>query len=288
MSALERPVVRSVKTSGRSMRALRVVSSIASMVLFATFAAAQFRGAADRSVDAHMARDDSFDGRFHYCRAVYRINPRGEGGSWLTDYPLADIDLSVRVSELTKIRVSFDAAGQPNHLIVPLTGGELYRCPVILMQEVGRLLFSDEDAERMRSYLLKGGFLWVDDFWGSYAWDVWEREIRKVFPADRYAIVDVPSDHPIFHTMFDLDGVPQIPGIGTFLAGRTSERGADSAEVHARAIADAHGRVMVFMTHNTDVSDSWEREAEDPTYFQRFSVDGYRVAVNVLLYAMTH
>jgi len=88
--------------------------------------------------------------------------------------------------------------------------------------------------------------------------------------------------------MFDLQGVPQIPGIGTFLAGRTSERGADSAEVHVRAIADRQGRVMVFMTHNTDVSDSWEREGEDPNYFRQFSVDGYRVAINVVLYAMTH
>jgi hypothetical protein len=156
------------------------------------------------------------------------------------------------------------------------------------MQEVGRLLFSDEDAARLRAYLLKGGFLWVDDFWGSYAWQVWENEIRKVFPEADYPIVDVPAGHPIFHTMFDLEGVPQIPGIGTFLAGRTSERGADSAEVHVRAIADRQGRVMVFMTHNTDVSDSWEREGEDPNYFRQFSVDGYRVAVNAILYAMTH
>ncbi len=254
----------------------------------ASLAWAQFGRTGDSSIDAHLARDDSFDGRFHYCRAAYQRNPRGDGGSWLTDYPLADIDLSIRLSELTKTAVSFDGAGRPNHLIVRLTDDELYRCPVIFMQEVGRLFFSDVDAARLRAYLLKGGFLWVDDFWGSYAWQVWENEIRKVFPAAEYSIIDVPPDHPIYHTMFDLQGVPQIPGIGTFLAGRTSERGADSAEVHVRAIADAQGRVMVFMTHNTDVSDSWEREGEDPNYFRQFSVDGYRVAINVLLYAMTH
>ena len=269
---------------------LRVLTVVLSFALGAAgVAAAQFRRA-DSGIDAHLARPDSFDGRFHYCRAVYRMNPRGDGGSWLTDYPLADIDLSIRLSELTKIRVSFNPAGEPNHLIVRLTDDELYRCPVILMQEVGRLYFSEEDAARLRAYLLKGGFLWVDDFWGSYAWQVWENEIRKVFPEADYPIVDVPADHPIYHTMFDLQGVPQIPGIGTFLAGRTSERGADSAEVHVRAIADRHrqGRVMVFMTHNTDVSDSWEREGEDPNYFRQFSVDGYRVAINVVLYAMTH
>ena len=88
---------------------------------------------------------------------------------------------------------------------------------------------------------------------------------------------------------FDLVGVPQIPGIGTWRGRRgRSERGADSAQVQTRAISDRQGRVMVFITHNTDVSDSWEREGEDPNYFREFSVNGYRVAINVLLYAMTH
>jgi len=266
----------------------RGLALLAPLVLgVASLAWGQFRSAGD-SVEAHLARDDSFDGKFHYCRAVYRINPRGQGGSWLTDYPLADIDLMIRLSELTKIRVSFDGAGKPNHLIVRLTGEELYRCPIILMQEVGRLYIADEDAVRLREYLLKGGFLWVDDFWGSYSWEVFANEIRKVLPPPDYQIVDLTPDHPIYHTMFDLKEVPQIPGIGTFLAGRTSEQGADSAEVHVRGIADRAGRVMVFITHNTDVSDSWEREGEDPEYFRRFSVDGYRVAVNVILYAMTH
>ena len=101
----------------------------------ASFAWAQF---GRNSLEAHLARSDSYDGRFHYCRAVYRPNPRGDGGSWLTDYPLADIDLSIRLSELTKTRVSFDGGGQPNHLIVQLTSDELLQCPVIIMQEVGR------------------------------------------------------------------------------------------------------------------------------------------------------
>ena len=127
-----------------------------------------------------------------------------------------------------------------------------------MMQEVGRLLFTSEDAARLKAYLLKGGFLWVDDFWGSYAWNVWASQIQKVLPPSEYSIVDLSMDHPIFHTMFDLRRVPQIPGIGTWLgSGRTSERGADSAVVHARAIVD--------------------RE-----------VEGYKVAVNVLLYTMTH
>ena len=111
------------------------------------------------SIAAHMARADSFDGRFIYCRAMYRMNPYGDGGSWLTDYPLAEIDLSVRLSELTKTPVSFDESGAPRHLIVRLTDDELFRCPFIMMQEVGRVFFTEEDAARLRAYLLKGGFL---------------------------------------------------------------------------------------------------------------------------------
>jgi hypothetical protein len=160
-----------------------------------------------------------------------------------------------------------------------------------MMQEVGSFSLNAEEASRLREYLLKGGFLWVDDFWGSDAWDVWASEIARALPPSEYPIVDVPDDHPIFRSQYTLsDGVPQVPSINHWLGtgGDTSERGPDSAEVHARAIYDHAGRMMVFMTHNTDVSDSWEREGLDPRYFYTFSVPGYAVAVNVLLHAMTH
>src|SRR5262245_34436611 len=123
---------------------------------------------------------------------MYRMNVGGQGGSWLTDYPLADIDLSIRLAEITKTRVAFDAAGQPLHLIVRLTDGELFKCPFIMMQEVGRAFFTNEDAIQLRTYLLKGGFLWVDDFWGSYAWELWAAQIGKVLPPIEYPIVDLP------------------------------------------------------------------------------------------------
>ena len=259
-------------------------------LLVASMAWAQYGRGGGARVSAHMARPDSFDGRFHYCRAAYRVNPNGDGGGWMTDYPGADVDLSIRLAELTKTPVSFDQAGDPNHLIVRLTDDTLFQCPFIMMQEVGTLFFSQEDAGRLKTYLLKGGFLWVDDFWGSYAWNIWAAQIQKVFPPADFPIVDLPLDHPIFHTMFDVPGVPQIPSISHWYdsGGGTSERGADSATVHARTISDAKGRVMVLMTHNTDVSDSWEREGEDKDYFYKFSVPGYQLAVNVIVYTMTH
>ena len=244
-----------------------------------------------RRTAPQLATAESFDGSFHYCRVMYRGNPYGVGGGWATDYPDADVNLSIRLSELTKIRVSRGASGQPNHLIVRLTDDELFQCPFIMMQEVGALYIDDEEAARLREYLLKGGFLWVDDFWGSYAWDAWVSQISKVLPPAEFPIVDLPKEHPMFRTMFEMrNGVPQVPSINFWYGsgGGTSERGADSAEVHARGIFDAAGHLMVFQTHNTDISDSWEREGEDRDYFYRFSVDGYALAVNVVLYAMTH
>jgi hypothetical protein len=107
---------------------------------------------------------------------------------------------------------------------------------------------------------------------------------------DRYPIIDIPLDHPLLRGQFEVTMIPQIPNIGYFTrsGGDTSEQGADSSEPHARFIADDSGRIMVFMTHNTDISDSWEREADDPTYFYTFGPRGYALGINVLLHAMTH
>ena len=262
-----------------------VVTVLLGLVPLAVYAQRGFR------VAAQLATEESFDGNFQYCRVVYRTNPRGDGGSWSTDYPDADANLSIRLGELTKTRVGRLASGAPNHLIVRITDDELFQCPFTMMQEVGSFSLNAEEAARLREYLVKGGFLWVDDFWGSYAWDIWEGEIAKALPPAEYPIVDLPKDHPIFRTQYTLrDRVPQVPSINYWLGsgGDTSERGPDSAEVHARAIFDRSGRMLVFITHNTDVSDSWEREGEDPRYFYTFSVDGYAVAVNVILHAMTH
>ena len=137
---------------------------------------------------------------------------------------------------------------------------------------------------------MKGGFLWADDFWGTYAWQSWENQIRRVFPSGQYPIVELPLDHPLFRTHFVVQKIPQIPSINYWMGsgGDTSERGADSATPTARAIFDEGGRMMVLMTHNTDVGDSWEREGDDPNDFYHFAIDGYAVGINVVLYSMTH
>jgi hypothetical protein len=260
-------------------------------LLTGAVASAQFgRGGFFGFGAGRIAKPDDFDGRFHYCRIVYRQSPDGRDGSWRTDYPRADINFSIRFSELTKASVSFNPQHEPNHLLVNLGGPELFGCPVAILSAPGAGSINESEALNLRTYLLKGGFLWVDDFWGSYEWEHWVREIRHALPADEYPIFDIPADHPIYRTQFEVSNVPQIPNIGFYMrsGGRTSEQGADSAVAHYRAIADRAGRIIVLITHNTDVGDSWEREGDDPGYFMAFGPKGYALGINAFLYALTH
>ena len=161
----------------------------------------------------------------------------------------------------------------------------------MIASDVGTMGLSGEEVLRLREYLLKGGFLWVDDFWGSNAWAQWSAEIGRVLPPGEYPIVDLPLTHPLFKGMYNIWEVPQISNIRFWrrTGGRlTSERGRDSVEAHFRVITDADGRILVAMTHNTDIQDSWEREGEDARYFEQFAPDGYALGVNVLLHAMSH
>ena len=231
----------------------------------------------------------SYDGGFHFCRLWFRNGYEGDGDGWYVDFPRADENLSIRLAELTKAPVTNDLEGTPEHYLVRLIDPALFQCPFLMMSEPGGSFFSADEAANLRMYLLKGGFLWADDFWGTLAWTNWENQIRKALPASEYPIVDLTTEHPMFHTLFNIDTLPQIPNIGLWTHyHQTSERGPDSAQMHARAIMDHKGRVIVFMTHNTDFGDAYEREAESPDYFQRFSVNGYAIGIDVLLYSMTH
>jgi Domain of unknown function (DUF4159) len=279
--------------SDRTTRRYLVLFVLAMLALStAARVEAQFRqrGFGRAFLNARKATAEDFDGRFNFCRVAFASDFRGYGADWSVDYPRADINLSIRLSELTKTNISRDSAGEPKHLLVQLNDPELFSCPFIMMTEVGAASLSSEEAAQLRLYLEKGGFLWADDFWGSYAWDWWEAQLRKALPAIDYPIIDLPRGHALFHSLFDVKQTPQIPSIGFWAGsgGATSERGADSATVHTRAVLDQHGRIMVLMTHNTDFGDSFEREADDPQYFYQMSVPGYAFGINALLYAMTH
>jgi hypothetical protein len=261
-------------------------------VLAASVAAAQFvrpRGMR-ASGGLAFATPDDFDGGFQFCRIVFRNASDGDGAGWSVDWPRADENLSTRLSELTRVPVSMDEAHQPKHLLVRLTAPELFHCPFIMMTEPGGAYFDDQEAAALRKYLLKGGFLWADDFWGEYAFDFWANQIGKALPRSAYPIVDLPLDHPLFHTVLAVPRIPQIPGIRYWMGsgGRTSERGPDSAVPHVRGIMDDRGRLIVLMTHNTDFGDAFEEEATNHDYFLQFSVQGYAFGINALVYAMTH
>lgn len=173
------------------------------------------------------------DGAFRFCRLRFHSSFEGDGDGWWVDYPRADVNLSIRLAELTRSHVSFDASNDPVHQVVTLADSELFTCGFVMRSEPGGAYFSRDEARAVR--------------------------------------------HSIFHMLFDIEEVPQIPNIGLWTRARlTSERGADSAEPHFRGIADRSGRLMIVMTHNTDFGDAYERESESPDFFRRFSVPGAR------------
>lgn len=287
---MERPA-RRVHDRQPRRPATRIAVTILLVALCAAVIDAQFRRGRGRFFEpVRSPTPQSFDGAFNFCRVMFSLSPDGDGGSWAVDYPRADVNLSIRFSELTKARISVDPSGEPNHLVIGLTDPYLFDCPFVMMTEVGNAYFSPEEAAKLREYLLKGGFLWADDFWGSYAWDHWVSEFAKVLPPSDYRIFELPRDHPLFRQQFQIAKVAQIPSINFWAGsgGQTSERYGDSAVAHAMAVADKNGRLMAVFTHNTDFGDSWEREGDDPHYFYAFSVDGYAFGINVLLYSMTH
>jgi hypothetical protein len=293
-------MVRSAKNADRAQYLANRLNAgslllIAALVLGVTGAATAqfggFGGFGPRFVPPHFPDEDTFGRGFVFCRGIYRSDRREAGGTgWSTDYPDAELNFSIRLAELTKTRVSRGSDGRPLYVTVRLTDDALFKCPYLHIEDVGTMALSDDEVERLREYLLKGGFVWADDYWGEYAWQQWAEQIGRVLPPNEYPIVDLPIDHPIFQSQFQMKELPQIPAIQSWRRNPhdTSERGDESRTPHFRGIADKNGRVFVMMTHNTDISDAWEREGEDPRYFYQFSPKGYGVGIDVMLYAMTH
>lgn len=282
--------------------ARRAASLVAiAIVLASGLAYAQFRqrgfdgfgGLRGEQGDAAEIPDKAApDRNFTACHMLYTsVRREANGAGWRTDYPWGERHLMLRLSELTKTRVSFLSSAIPHSWLVRLTDPALFDCSYLMASDVGTIGLSPEEAAGLRLYLEKGGFLWVDDFWGDAAWAQWTRELAKAMPPAEYPIEDVPLTDPIFRTMFEVKKIPQVSSIRFWRASGgkvTSERGAESAVPHFRALRDKHGRIIVVMTHNTDVSDSFEREGEDPQFFYQFSPDGYALGIDVLLYALTH
>ena len=237
---------------------------------------------------------------FTFCRIQYDGDEgfRRRWRSWRTDYPESDINFSLRLSQLTTLDIHHTPEGNPVHAVVRLDSPELFEYPFVYMLEVGRMALSQPEQLGLREYLLRGGFLMVDDFWGDNDWDNWEYEIGQVLPTDLYPIVDIPKDHELFNIVFRLDGLPQVPSVNNYWrweqTGHTFEGNAAAyrrygTAARCKGIFDNQGRLIVVALHNTDLGDGWEREGENYGYFKDFSAPkAYPMGVNIVVYAMTH
>jgi Domain of unknown function (DUF4159) len=212
---------------------------------------------------------------------------RGGSRKWATDFPDADLNFSWRLQQMTSLKVN------PRPIFLEITDPLLFRYPFIYICEAGQLTFTDEEIPILRRYLLNGGFLMFDDFWGDGEWENVAEQMKRVFP-DR-TFTDLPRKHPLFSAVFPLPETLnlQCPNIRLGTAsqydGRTWERDDGDHEAHIRGISDDKGRLMVIACHNTDNGDGWEREGENAYYFREFSEKkAYPLGINIIFYMMTH
>lgn len=212
---------------------------------------------------------------FFFTRAVYNSGYRWS--SWATDYPKADRQFLIILERL----IDLDAYEAEN--AVRLDDPNVRRFPFLYALEVGDMYMSEAEAEGLRDYLLAGGFLMIDDFWGTWEWANFESEIRRVLP--EHPIVDIPLDHPIFNTVYNIEEIVQVPSIGNAQGGPTWER--DGYEPQVKGIFDDDGRLMVIINWNTDIGDAWEW-AESPYYPLRYSTYAIEITINIIVYAMSH
>lgn len=220
-------------------------------------------------------------GEFTFVRAIYESPYSGwRGGSWTIDYPEADEHLIGGIHEWAGTNLNISARPEK----MKFTDERIFDYPLIYIVEPGYMELSTEEAAALREYILRGGSLFLDDFHGEYEWQNVQEQMRKVLP--EYEIKDLPLTHPIFHCYFDIDTVEQVPGIGSWLyRGVTHEKG--GIVPRYMGIEDNEGRVVAFFTRNCDLGDAWEW-IDDPSYPLKYGAVAYKVAMNVVIYAMSH
>jgi hypothetical protein len=207
---------------------------------------------------------------------------------WETDYPEGDENFTTRLAQLTRVHAAKHAAKRT------FDAADLGDMPLLYVADPGWMVLSKREQEGLRRYLLNGGMIWADDFWGDGEWQQFEDAMRLVLPDVQWR--ELPVAHPIFHTVFDMKEMPQIPALPF------AERGAGTAESpgmhkwpggstdtpHMRGWFDADGRLMIVATYNTDLGDGFEREAFGQWYFETFSTKAYMLGTNIVMYALTH
>ncbi len=264
------------------------------LVIAATVCCAQYRNRSfrrpvmDRSDVPEWQNDAEFKKDvFTFVRIKYSSGRYGGWEKWTIDYPDSDLNLSYRLQQLTSLKVD------PNPKVVELTDPELFTYPWIYIVEPGDMELTEAEVSCLRRYLLNGGFLMVDDFWGEREWHTFYTQIKRVFP--NREPIELDMDHPIFHCVFDLKVEKNQLQVPNFMTGEQSKythvtwERYDARDVHFRAIFDDKNRMMVIICHNTDNGDGWEREGEYEYYFREFSEKkAYPLGINIIFYAMTH
>jgi hypothetical protein len=231
--------------------------------------------------------DDRFAGlEWRFVRIRYQYVTGGAadqalvyyGEPWAIDGPAAEQNLSRRLKVATAIQVE-------DPLVLTLDDPDLFQHPWIYFVEPGNLLLRDSDVRVLREFLLRGGTAMFDDFHGPVEWAHFAGQMRRVFP-DR-EIVDLPDDHPVYSAFYRLPGYPQVAGLGSFLSGRSWEKAGYVARL--RTIHDDAGRPMMYINWNTDMGDGWEwSNAEDYAGYIKYTALAYRMAINQIVYALTH
>jgi len=206
------------------------------------------------------------------------MGPWGYYKGWNTDWPKSDRQFILGIKRLTNIRVAEEEK------TVALTDPDLFRYPFLYSVECGHWNLTDSEIVGLREYLLRGGFLFCDDFWGSYEWENFRRNISRVLPEAH--ILELPLSHPVFHSYYDIENLIQIPNVGLAIySSQTHEQ--DGFVPHCRGIFDENERLMVLINWNTDLGDAWEW-ADIPGFPARFSTYAYKIGINAIVYAMSH
>ena len=225
-----------------------------------------------RSIEA----DDS--DLFTFVRLRYTGEGRWWRSGWDVDLPASDRNFILKLAQATNIPV------YRHEKIISVGSPELFNYPFAYILEVGSLNLNSAEAANLREYLLRGGFIMVDDFHGGAEWHHFYRQLKKIFP-DREP-EDIPITHPLFHCFFNIDSLVQIPGIRSLFNGRTYER-RDGFPAYCRGVYDDNGRLMMMINFNTDIGDAWEHAAEG-FYPRELSDMAYRMGINAVVYALTH
>ncbi len=256
---------------------------VAASIVFGLLAAAgvfaqQELGLLGRYDDARFVdQNKQTTNQFAFTRLIYNGRIPAYIKNWYTDWPAADRQLIMGIQRLSNLNIADEER------LIPLNDPDLFEYPFLYTSEPGQMVLTQSDAAIMREYLERGGFWVVDDFWGSFEWANFEGQIQKILPGAE--IKDIPRDHPIFHCFYDIDELIQVPSLNYVYTGMIIEQ--DGFEAFCRGIWDEDGRLMVVINHNTDLGDAYEH-ADHPQYPNYFSGYAYRLAINFIIYALTH